>query len=538
MERLERTCSILRQASIPHFAKYIGTPEIITSIDQHMRALRDKGTGVAVTILETGAGPWNGRHFPREYTIKEMLALMRMVTLGTHGLQFFGGIQSLGHPCLAGSTYVAYNMKNKNELVPCCHRSDTIAWGDTVFNKAPAGARPCRSPRCHGDLMFILGLQGFDNEVARFEQVCLGNSPAVGLEEALVHVKSVADRIRLVDHERFEHLYAAVMGDGKAHDKPAPVSVPAKPEASASDKGIPRPATPAGKAKLKSFYGLLRRMLQEKACRRDDEATRQAYHPYYYDDLRWQGQDAWKNMAKHQAGSLLGFPLKFNIEVTTQCVFKCEFCVLHGGRLAKRRSRLFMKYDDFVNIFLQIQSFATHIEFTGGEPLLNKDIYKMIALCSEAKIKTTIATNAKLLSAQKITSLLDAPPSSLLIAYEAGQVEAYEQHRVGGSLDLLEHNIKGFIQERTRRGLAYPRVQLQTVVSRKTVPYMDSFWRDAEQLAVDEACSKPIFVWPDGDAAHWELMRSKYLIPDHPLSYYPESVNSISLTCIQGAVWC
>lgn len=513
MSTIQNTCEVLRDADIPHFVKYVGVPETIPSIKDSMNAFRDCGTGVAVTILETYTATWKGRHFPREYSVEEMIALLGMVTLGTHAIQIFGGIKSNRLPCLAGSTYVAYNMKNQNELTSCCHSSRHMDWSSTVFGSAPSSARPCGTTKCLGDLMFILGLQGLGNEITRFGRVCQGDSPALGLEAALAYVKNIADQVQLVEHERFIAFYDSCLGT--MSNTPPPKSVvPALPLQKEGTGRILHATSPQGKGSMAQYYTHVRQIMKHESHRRDPHTS------YYYDGLRWPGADALRNLAKHQAARAAGLPLKINVEVTTQCVFKCEFCVLHSGRLAKKRSQLFLSYEDFVRLFLQIQPFTTHIEFTGGEPLLNRDLSEMIALCNDAKIKTTIATNAKLLTSANVEKILTNAPSILLIAYESGQVEAYEHHRVGGNLEVLEQNIKSFIHARDKRGLQYPRVQLQTVVSRDTVTHMDSFWRDAQLLNVEEACSKPIFVWPDGDDAYWDLMRRKYLIPDHPLSYY------------------
>jgi hypothetical protein len=203
-EVIKRTCSILQKAGIPHFVKYVGAPETLPAIAHNMTLFRDEGTAVAVTCMETFALPWKGRCFPSGYTTEELTDLLNMVTLGTHAMQCFGGVFSKDRPCLAGSTYVAYNMKGKNELTSCCHRSDDIAWSDTVFDGAKEKARPCTTAKCLGDIMFILGLQGFEHEMNRFEQLCLGNSPALGIDAALGHVKNLVDSgANLIHQERF-----------------------------------------------------------------------------------------------------------------------------------------------------------------------------------------------------------------------------------------------------------------------------------------------------------------------------------------------
>ncbi len=214
-EQIHEFCAVLRDADVPHFVKYVGTPENIAEIDENMRALRDTGSGVAVSILQTFATPWNGRNFPLEYTDKELRALLDMVTLTTHGMQFFGGIKSLGHPCLAGSSYAAYNMKNHLELTACCHRGDHLRWDDTVWGvEHGLSFTPCKADACVGDLMFVLGVQGLGQEKERFAKICAGDSPAVGLEKVCAAIQCLSGRSQLLYRERFDNFRKNVLGNG------------------------------------------------------------------------------------------------------------------------------------------------------------------------------------------------------------------------------------------------------------------------------------------------------------------------------------
>lgn len=245
---------------------------------------------------------------------------------------------------------------------------------------------------------------------------------------------------------------------------------------------------------------------------------------YYFDILRWPSK-AMQNFAKHKTIQALGLPEKHNIEVTTQCVLKCDFCVLHSGALLKKRRKAFMTSAKFERLFSQMEPFITHIEFTGGEPFLNNDLFKMIDLCNQSAIKTTIATNAQLLTADKIEKVLNSPPSILLVAYEGGHENSYDAHRKGGSFQKLKRNLDNLIERKKNKGQSYPRIHLQTVVSRKTVSQVEQFWEDAKNSGVDSACIKPIFIWPDGPDEYQRLMIDEYLIPEHPLSYHTLNSN-------------
>ena len=366
--------------------------------------------------------------------------------------------------------------------------------------------------------MFIIGCQGLNDEIDRFERVCHGISPPVGIESVLRFTRTIARHRPLVLQGRFDAMCTRLSHKQRV-DTGGEISetVGGLNSRSAAQVLLPRSAT--GKRRL-CEYLIASNSLGQKSRTEIQHIFRTIpLRPYYYDQQRWPEAHE-HNELKYFLNKACHFPMKFNVEVTTQCIFKCEFCVLHSGRLAHKRRKRFLSFADFARIFAQITPFVTHIEFTGGEPLLNADIGTMVRLCNDRCVKTVIATNAKLLDEQRIDMLLTNSPSELLIAYESGHVDAYERHRRGGDLGLLVNNIKGFVEERNRRGQNFPRLKLQTVVSRETVSHMDEFWRDAELLGVDEASSKPIFAWPDGDEDYWDMMKSKYLIPDHPLSYY------------------
>jgi radical SAM protein with 4Fe4S-binding SPASM domain len=277
--------------------------------------------------------------------------------------------------------------------------------------------------------------------------------------------------------------------------------------------------TDRGRSKFDEYRKAYVDALSDRVGRTDGTDLGLACENYYFDALRWPNE-APRNAAKQIAIRALGLPEKQNVEVTTQCVLKCDFCILHSGALSGIRNKTFMRLADFENFFFQVEPFLTHIEFTGGEPLLNYNLPRMVQLCNRHHVKTTIATNAQLLDLKKIDAMLDAPPSVLLVAFEGGDELSYTAHRRGGDFSFIEDGITQLVEMKRKRRQVYPRIQLQTVVSKKTVDQLEHFWAHAEKLGVDSACIKPIFIWPDGPTEYRQRMIDDYLIPDHPLSYH------------------
>jgi radical SAM protein with 4Fe4S-binding SPASM domain len=263
--------------------------------------------------------------------------------------------------------------------------------------------------------------------------------------------------------------------------------------------------------------------------------TLKKFNEDYYADLKRWPDYAIKNIAKQRAIKKFNLPEKHNFEITTQCLFKCEFCVLHSGALSSKRQKKHMSLNDFETIIEHMKDYVTHIEFTGGEPLLNSNLFEMINICNSNHIKTTLATNAKLLNDKNINKLIKHPPSILLIAYEGGNDLSYNLQRKGGNFNSLRNNIIALINQKKNKYKNYPRIFLQTVVSKITLNSLDKFWEDAQHLNVDAACIKPIFIWPDGSNSYQKMMIDNYLVLDHALSYYKTgSDGSISTTCVDN----
>ncbi len=211
---VKKVTDLFRRYDVPHLVKYISTPKEIPVIGQNMDALRDLGTGVMVTILETYKEPWQGRSFPSGYSDDELLELLNMVTLKVHALQFFGGIRSAGRFCTSGCNFVTYNMKNRLETTPCCHCNREVSWEDTVFMGGDAGTAPCANDICLGDLMFVRGNQGLFDEKERFAAICKGHSPPIGFESAMLSVEAVAKKAELVFQDRFGAFKTKYLPDG------------------------------------------------------------------------------------------------------------------------------------------------------------------------------------------------------------------------------------------------------------------------------------------------------------------------------------
>ena len=74
---------------------------------------------------------------------------------------------------------------------------------------------------------------------------------------------------------------------------------------------------------------------------------------------------------------LLYFPNKLTIDIGNVCNLRCPLCPT--GRADKSASKGFMKFEEFKRIIDELGDYLTNLElYNWGEPLLNRDLIKMI----------------------------------------------------------------------------------------------------------------------------------------------------------------
>jgi radical SAM protein with 4Fe4S-binding SPASM domain len=157
-----------------------------------------------------------------------------------------------------------------------------------------------------------------------------------------------------------------------------------------------------------------------------------------------------------------------------------------------------------------------------GEPLVCKDIVKMLGYVRGKFLGLKINTNASLLDEEKTHAILQSGANTLVFSADAAEEPLYSQLRVNGKLEKVRSNVERFFEIRRRD---YPDSTLITRVSgvrfssAQNLDQMEKFWGEmVDQVAfvdynpwentyqrpvnnVSTPCSdlwRRMFVWYDG----------------------------------------
>ncbi|MCH5200583.1 MAG: radical SAM protein [Oscillospiraceae bacterium] len=99
---------------------------------------------------------------------------------------------------------------------------------------------------------------------------------------------------------------------------------------------------------------------------------------------------------------------RLRISLTDNCNFKCKYCSNEGQ---KHNTNSFIDVDFLTNFFDKIvleNIYLKKINLTGGEPLLHKEVLKIVSKASKVCENITINTNGSLLTKQLVDDLINS----------------------------------------------------------------------------------------------------------------------------------
>lgn len=159
-------------------------------------------------------------------------------------------------------------------------------------------------------------------------------------------------------------------------------------------------------------------------------------------------------------GSLIPKPAFCIINVYPLCMFKCKMCYIWQRKDVPAMS--FEKIKEFINALAEFTEGKAEINFVGGEPLLRKDIFDLIAVSSKHGIRTSLCTNGYLIDYEMAKRLSELGLKALSISLDS--LDEYTHDMLRGKagsfkriLQAFEH-LSGFTSEEFK-------VNIQTVIT-------------------------------------------------------------------------
>jgi len=180
---------------------------------------------------------------------------------------------------------------------------------------------------------------------------------------------------------------------------------------------------------------------------------------------------------------IIGYPIKIYVDPTSVCNLKCPLCPT--GKGDKSRSKGFMKFEAFKKIIDEVKDYVIQVDlYNWGEPLLNKEIFKMVEYAHKLGIRTRISTNLTILSESAAENMINSGLDELIVSIDGASEETYQKYRVGGSFEKVIENLKLILRKKEEMKKKNPEVVWQFLIMRHNEHEIEKAKQMAKELKV------------------------------------------------------
>lgn len=182
---------------------------------------------------------------------------------------------------------------------------------------------------------------------------------------------------------------------------------------------------------------------------------------------------------------LRGRPYYYWMDICNFCNLRCPLC--DTGRMALGREQSMMKFEEFEEIFAKVEPYALEVcLYNWGEPLLNKDVYRIIEHVNQNNVGTNLSTNFSLvLSDDQLEALVRSGLEHLIVSLDGTTQDVYEVYRKGGDIERVKDNVRRLIEIRRRIGVSHPLVEWQFIVFKHNEHQREEARRMMRELGFD-----------------------------------------------------
>jgi MoaA/NifB/PqqE/SkfB family radical SAM enzyme len=176
-------------------------------------------------------------------------------------------------------------------------------------------------------------------------------------------------------------------------------------------------------------------------------------------------------------------PICVYLEVTNRCNLLCETCPRTFEALEPPAD---MSWPLFTSIVDQLPGLARAVLHGVGEPMLVKNLPRMIRYLKERGVYVLFNTNGTLLAPRRRRELIETGLDELRVSLDAAEAHSFLQVRGKNFFDRIVRNVGEFTALQRDLGASTPRVSLWLTGLKETVAQLPDFVHLAARVGVGE----------------------------------------------------
>jgi MoaA/NifB/PqqE/SkfB family radical SAM enzyme len=176
-------------------------------------------------------------------------------------------------------------------------------------------------------------------------------------------------------------------------------------------------------------------------------------------------------------------PVCLYLEVTNRCNLLCETCPRTFETLEPPAD---MSWALFTRIVDQVPDVARVVLHGVGEPMLVKDLPRMVRHLKDRGTYVLFNTNGTLMQPRRFRELIDTGLDELRVSLDAADRASYRRVRGKDFFDRIVRDVGRFVAFQKATGATTPRVSLWLTGLKETVDQLPAFVRLAAEMGVTE----------------------------------------------------
>ena len=176
-------------------------------------------------------------------------------------------------------------------------------------------------------------------------------------------------------------------------------------------------------------------------------------------------------------------PVCLYLEVTNRCNLLCETCPRTFEELEPPAD---MSWELFTSIVDQSPSIARAVLHGVGEPMLVRELPRMVRYLKARGVYVLFNTNGTLLRPSKFQELIDTGLDELRVSLDAADAKTYKLVRGKDFFGRIVRDVRKLTQYQREVGATTPRVSLWLTGLKETVQELPEFVRLAHEMGVAE----------------------------------------------------
>lgn len=188
-------------------------------------------------------------------------------------------------------------------------------------------------------------------------------------------------------------------------------------------------------------------------------------------------------------------PVCLYLETTNRCNLLCTTCPRTYEELEPPAD---MSWELFTRIVDQFPAIERVVLHGIGEPMMVRDLAKMVRYLKARGAFVLFNTNGTLLRPKKGRELIDAGLDELRISLDAAEARAFKLVRGRDWFARIVRNVRDFVALKQQLRATNPRLSLWLTGLRETLEQLPDFIRLAADLGVPEVHLQRLVHFPDG----------------------------------------